>query len=124
MGGAGSGSSSGSGAIARGLNDAINKLFCPPDCFDQQVKIKEVANELRDRYFRMLNDPKDLYNKAHCEPSLGRRIGTWVGHGDQIDQKKKQLKGLIEQADKSGCPVDPFDRQLLNLERPPCPAAR
>ena len=42
-------------------------------------------------YFRHAYGPRDLYNKAYCEPTLGRRIGTWLGHGDQLDQKKKRL---------------------------------
>ena len=121
--GAGTGTPA-SSSIARGINDAINKLICPPDCFDQQFEIKNTANDIRKRYFRMLSDPKDLYNQAYCEPTLGQKIGTWLGHGDTIEQKKNRLRKLIKQADNSGCPVDPQDRLLLDLEPPQCPAAR
>lgn len=110
--------------LARQLQREFDKLVCPPDCLQLQAQIRERANELRERYFRMLNDPKDLYRKAYCDPSLGRRIGTWLGHGDQITQLKKNLATLIQKADEISCPVDPQDRDLLRIEPPPCPAAR
>jgi len=108
----------------RNLAKQLERLLCPPACLEQQARIKERANELRERYFRMLNDPKDLFTKAYCQPSLGRRIGTWLGHGDQITQLRKNLAELIAQADAMNCPVDPQDRDLLRIEPPGCPAAR
>lgn len=108
----------------RDLARRIDQLFCPPDCWDLQRQIQERAQELRDRYFRMLNDPRDLFVQAYCQPSLGRRIGTWLGHGDQIAQQQKNLQRLIAEADARNCPVAPHDRAVLNVLPPPCPAAR
>jgi uncharacterized protein RhaS with RHS repeats len=92
-----------------------------PDCKDLLANISAVAAEIRDRYAKMLADPRDLYNKAYCSPSLGKRIGTWMGHGDQIEQKKQALAKLIAQADAKNCPVDPNDRAALLIVAPPCP---
>ena len=108
----------------RDLARRIDRLFCPPSCWDLQLQIQERAQELRDRYFWMLNDPKNLFVRAYCQPSFGRRVGTWLGHSDQITQLRKNLERLIAQADAQGCPVSPTDRALLNVEPPTCPAAR
>ena len=106
------------------LAKRLAQLLCPPSCWQIQADIEETAQEIRQRYFQMLNDPKDLYNQAYCSPSLGRRIGTWLGHGDQIEQKRRRLAKLIKQADAMNCPVNPQDRALLSVEPPGCPADR
>jgi hypothetical protein len=101
----------------RNLAKQLDKLVCPPECAELLADVKRAAEELLQRYNRMLSDPRELYSKAYCEPTFGQRIGTWLGHGDQLEK-------AIERADAANCPVDPSDRVLLRIQRPNCPLNR
>jgi hypothetical protein len=94
------------------------------NCKEITQQIKAVARELRARYFDMLFDHFDLYNRALIERNLGRRRGTWVGHQQQFRDLQKKLKGLINTADFMNCPVAPEDRAIANAPPPSRPAAR
>lgn len=108
----------------RNLAKQLDKLVCPPECAELLADVKRAAEELLQRYNRMLSDPRELYSKAYCEPTFGQRIGTWLGHGDQLEQRRRALEKAIERADAANCPVDPSDRVLLRIQRPNCPLNR
>jgi RHS repeat-associated protein len=82
------------------------------------------ATSVRHQYFTNMQDPKNLYTRAYCQPNLGRRYGTWIGHEQKLRDLIRSLKKAIDAADAAGCPVNPQDRALLSLEIPRCPAVR
>jgi RHS repeat-associated protein len=121
----------GGGILGRNFGKAVGNIvgdFCAVEkmdyCATLQAKIKVVAQEIRDRYFKALNDPRDLFNKANIE-KISNRGGSWIGHQQQIRNKQVELRNLIAEADLVPCPVDPFDRLLATMIVPPeRPAAR
>ena len=109
--------------IARQLQRVLDDV-CRPDCSALEAEIRLIAAEIRERYFAMLGDPRDLFNKA-TTVRISRRGGSWVGHRQQFRDKQITLRKKIEQADAAGCVVDPMDRVLANVAEPPdTPAAR
>jgi RHS repeat-associated protein len=111
----------GARAAGAAIGSAIEDL-CKSDCTQLEQEIKQIANGIRQRYFAMLDDPLDLYSKALCDPNLGKRKGTYVGHAKQIEEQKNRLRKKIAEADAKGCKVDLMDRLLLGLNPPSCPA--
>lgn len=100
-------------------------IECPNnDCAALEAQVRADAQDVRDRYFHMLKDDKDLYNKAYCSPNLGKRRGTWIGHDIQLTGKINKLAKSIAAADAKRCYVSPEDRKLLGLSPPSCPALR
>ncbi|WP_184861807.1 RHS repeat-associated core domain-containing protein [Acidovorax soli] len=93
------------------------------DCILLEQQIRALADEIRSRYFELLRDRKDLYNKAHIT-RINRRDGTWIGHKGQMGEKIAALKKLIERADSLGCKVNPLDRLLVQLGEPPVRPAK
>ncbi len=89
-----------------------------------EEKVKAIADEIRGRYYKMLDDPRGLYNRAYCSPNLGKRTGTWLGHGIQIKELQKRLAKAIAEADAYRCKFSMMDSALLNLSVPNCPAKR
>lgn len=93
-------------------------------CEALEAEINRVAAELRERYFALLEDHRDLYGTAYLK-RLSRRGGSYVGHQQQFRDKQKELRELISTADSRGCYVAPWDRTLANMGEPPDrPAAR
>jgi RHS repeat-associated protein len=121
----------GGGILGRNFGKVVGGAvgdFCEVEkmdyCATLQAKIKAVAQEIRDRYYKALNDPRDLFNKANIE-KISNRGGSWIGHQQQIRNKQVELRNLIVEADLVPCPVDPLDRLLATMIVPPDrPAAR
>lgn len=115
------------GAANRNISRQLQRLLddiCRPDCSALEAEIRLIAAEIRERYFAMLGDPRDLFKKATIV-RISRRGGSWVGHRQQFRDKQTTLRKKIDQADAAGCVVDPMDRVLANIAEPPdTPAAR
>lgn len=105
-------------SIAEAVADACRD----DECVAIEADIRARAAELRARYFQLLRDPRDLYNKARDVANLGRRIGTYVGHQQQFRDQQANLRALIQRADSRGCVVNLEDRALAQAPTPPRPA--
>jgi hypothetical protein len=111
------------GVAGAGLLIAIDK-FCTPDdpCSALLKTVSAKAADVRRQYFANMTDAKDLYNKAYCQPNLGKRSGSWIGHEQKLRNLIESLRTAITAADAAGCAVNAEDRKLLLLEIPYCPA--
>jgi len=92
------------------------------ECTTIEADIRARASELRARYFQLLRDPRDLYNRARDTANLGRRVGTYIGHQQQFRDQQENLRDLIRRADSRGCYVSIEDRALANAPTPPRPS--
>jgi RHS repeat-associated protein len=90
---------------------------CLNDCEKIERQIAYLKSEVIWRYFRMLEDAKDLYNRATIKP-LNSRSGTWVGHIQAFRQEQLKLREAIALAKAKGCKVDP-DAEVWASTAPP-----
>jgi RHS repeat-associated protein len=121
-------------ALAAGLasysgnaGDACDTMEKPDSCYTDCAEIERAIAGQKElviwRYFRMLEDSKDLYNRAMIKP-LSSRSGSWVGHVQQFQDAQKKLRKLIDMAKAKGCKVDPDAVVWANAPAPDRPADR
>jgi RHS repeat-associated protein len=114
-------------ALTPSSTSSCDTMDKPNSCLDDCEKIeRQIAywkGEVIWRYFRMLEDAKDLYNKAMIKP-LSSRSGTWVGHVQAFQQAQKKLREVIELAKAKGCKVDPDAVVWANTAPPNSPVNR
>ena len=82
-----------------------------------QMSLKEIQK----RHNSMSYDKNDLFNKAYDVYNLGKRRGTWKGHGMQIKQAQRTLRKLLDKARELGCDIPGNPGFYLNLEPPSSP---
>ena len=79
------------------------------NCNDLANKIKDVRDELKQRYDEMREDANGLY-EASPNPIPGKEyLGTWPGHQQQFEQKQTNLRKMLNASDVAGCASPPGD---------------
>jgi hypothetical protein len=90
---------------------------CAEDCARLIQQIEALAAEVEGRLEAMVLDEHDLYNTARgLADDWGK--GSWQGHINFYEDRRKDLKLLIALADSKGCPVSDWARRVAN-ESPP-----
>ena len=75
--------------------------FDPDECERLRDQIRSRVEELKFRYTDMLVDAHGLFQR----PLPG--IGSWPGHVQQFEDKRRNLRKLIDEATNRGCAVPP-----------------
>jgi len=82
---------------------------CPP----LYARIVELRDEIRTRYYQMLEDKNDLYMTRPTGPN------SWAGHQEQYENKQEALRGVIYLANGAGCLSYPTDAWEWATKPPP-----
>jgi hypothetical protein len=62
-----------------------------------------------------------LYTRAY-DIRFSRRLGTYLGHAKELEDAKRGLNKLIEEAEGRGCPVDQATKAWARIPAPQQPA--
>jgi RHS repeat-associated protein len=96
---------------------------CDPECDRIWADIQKQIALMRGRYYDLLWDRYNLYNKAYDFPTFGTGIGTWVGHQQAYQEAQNGLRNLLMEALRKKCPVPPGAWQwAFNMRIPQKPA--
>ena len=89
------------------------------DCNDLQNEIDETRDEVSERKQALREDQWNLYQyRPNKRPGYEDK-GTWPGHLQQLNEKKKRLRDLLDDANTADCQPNEKDSRKLSTEDSP-----